>query len=334
MQRDTHHHEVAAAVAYDIIGDIHGHARSLEALLQALGYAPVDDVWRHPSRRVIFLGDFIDRGPQQRGVIRIVRPMIDSGAALAVMGNHEFNAIAYATPRAGGGHLREHNAKNYQQHRAFLDAYEYTPDYHELIDWFGRLPLWLDLGELRIVHACWDRFAMEQLTQAYDVTGSLSNSLLYAACDVGNWEFTVIETLLKGKEVPLPPGYCFFDKEGTRRHHIRVRWWDGEATTFRSAFLGHEEARTGIPEEEIEGDHLIEYSHESPPVFLGHYWLTGTPAPLASNIACLDYSVAKPGGKLVAYRWDGERELRADRFVSVPTQEFGLVEERGLDDTM
>lgn len=31
----------------------------------------------------------------------------------------------------------------------------------------------------------------------------------------------------------------------------------------------------------------------------------GVPEPLAPNIACLDYSVAKPGGKLVAYRWSG-----------------------------
>ncbi len=49
------------------------------------------------------------------------------------------------------------------------------------------------------------------------------------------------------------------------------------------------------------------------PVFVGHYWLTGTPTPLAGNVACTDYSVAK-GGKLVAYRWDGESTLIADKF--------------------
>lgn len=61
----------------------------------------------------------------------------------------------------------------------------------------------------------------------------------------------------------------------------------------------------------------MEYSHDEPPVFLGHYWLEGDPEPLAPNIACLDYSVAKPGGKLVAYRWSGERELRRENFVWV-----------------
>ena len=44
------------------------------------------------------------------------------------------------------------------------------------------------------------------------------------------------------------------------------------------------------------------------PVFVGHYWLTGTPERLSNKVACVDYSVAK-GGKLVAYRWDGELEL-------------------------
>jgi len=99
---------------------------------------------------------------------------------------------------------------------------------------------------------------------------------------------------------------------------MRVRWWDGGARTFRDAFMGPESALTHIPEDDIEGDHLIEYSHDEPPVFLGHYWLEGDPAPLASNIACLDYSVGKPGGRLTAYRWDGETALQADRFISVP----------------
>ena len=82
---------------YDIIGDIHGHHRTLEALLGQLGYIVSDGVWRHSSRQIIFLGDFIDRGPGQQETLAIVRPMVDQSAALAVMGNHEFNAIAWAT---------------------------------------------------------------------------------------------------------------------------------------------------------------------------------------------------------------------------------------------
>lgn len=84
-------------MSYDIIGDIHGHSQSLEAILAKLGYKSQSGIYRHPSRKVIFLGDFIDRGKYQREVIDIARAMADSGGALAVMGNHEFNAIAYYT---------------------------------------------------------------------------------------------------------------------------------------------------------------------------------------------------------------------------------------------
>ena len=45
--------------------------------------------------------------------------------------------------------------------------------------------------------------------------------------------------------------------------------------------------------------------------------MEGQPTPLAPNIACLDYSVVNRGGKLVAYRWDGEQTLSQDKFVWV-----------------
>ena len=82
---------------YDIIGDIHGHATKLEELLENLGYDAADGVYRHPTRTVIFVGDFIDRGPEQREVLQIVRSMCDAGSAQAVMGNHEFNALGFGT---------------------------------------------------------------------------------------------------------------------------------------------------------------------------------------------------------------------------------------------
>jgi len=78
-----------------------------------------------------------------------------------------------------------------------------------------------------------------------------------------------------------------------------------------------ESARTYIPDDEITGDHLVEYTHEAPPVFFGHYWMEGKPEPLARNIACLDYSVAKLGGDLTAYRWNGEQVLTIEGFVWV-----------------
>ncbi|MEV4859158.1 polynucleotide kinase-phosphatase [Streptomyces ossamyceticus] len=71
---------------FDIIGDIHGCAHELEALLGKLGY--VDGV--HPEgRTAVFVGDLVDRGPDSPGVLRRVMSMVGSGDALCVPGNHE-----------------------------------------------------------------------------------------------------------------------------------------------------------------------------------------------------------------------------------------------------
>jgi hypothetical protein len=59
----------------------------------------------------------------------------------------------------------------------------------------------------------------------------------------------------------------------------------------------------------------VPYPEDAKPVFVGHYWMKGSrPELLRQNIACVDWSVGK-GGFLCAYRWDGERELDAGKFV-------------------
>jgi len=300
-------------MSHDIIGDIHGYSEPLVQLLEEMGYISRDGVFHHPERKVIFLGDFIDRGRKQREVIEIVRPMIESGSALAVMGNHEFNAIAFATKDDQGNFLREHSKKNCRQHEAFLREYPLGSNEHQdVVEWFKTLPLWLDLEELRIVHACWDTLAMKKLG-----TNKLEDSLLRSASRKGTDEYRAMETLLKGKEIALPEGHQFFDKDGNPRYEIRVRWWDNRVRTYSGAYIGPESAMTHIPNDKIAGGNLLEYSASAPPVFIGHYWLEGEPQPLAKNIACLDYSVAKRGGKLVAYRWDGEKRIRPEKFTYV-----------------
>lgn len=313
-------------MSYDIIGDIHGHARTLEALLRKLGYSPDAGCWRHPERKVIFLGDFIDRGPHQRATLEIVRPMVENSAALSVMGNHEFNAIAFATESGHGDHLRPRNKKNCGQHAAFLAEYPIdSEDYKDMIAWFATLPLWLDLEELRIVHACWDRQLMDRISEGF-AGARLTPALLRQSSTRGRWEYDAVETLLKGKEIPMPDGHHFLDQYGTKRHDIRIRWWSRTERTYRGIYLGPPDWAAQIPDDEIEGDHAIDYDHREPPVFLGHYWLSGEPKRLETNVACLDYSVARmpkegrehePKGKLVAYRWNGEQVLSNDSFVAV-----------------
>lgn len=141
---------------YDIIGDIHGHADTLRALLAKLGYIERNGAYWHPERRVIFVGDFVDRGPKIREALQIVRAMVGKENALAVLGNHEFNALRYHT-FVKRKPLRPHSEKNEKQHRATLDqlAIPHPEEWADWLAWFKTLPLFLDAGGIRVVHAAW-----------------------------------------------------------------------------------------------------------------------------------------------------------------------------------
>ena len=236
---------------YDIIGDIHGHADKLEALLKTMGYRHRLGAWRHPDSTAIFVGDFIDRGPGQLRTVRIVREMTEAGTALAVMGNHEFNAIAWHTPdpEHDGKHLRPRNDKHRSQHVKFLEEVEDNPDEHaKLIDWFLTLPVWIELPGLRVIHACWHPESMANLAPRLLPGNRIDRALVTAASRHGSPEHDAIETLIKGMEIPLPRGHAFVDKDGHPRYAVRTRWWDTTATTFRKAAIVGEADQESLPD--------------------------------------------------------------------------------------
>jgi hypothetical protein len=301
---------------YDIIGDIHGHDGALVALLNKLGYRQQGGAWHKAGHQVIFVGDFIDRGPGQMETVNLVRSMVDIGSALAVMGNHEFNALAWHTPEihSPDQYLRPHSDKNYHQHKAFLSATNDYPTWRqEALDWFMTLPLWLDLPELRAVHACWHPEAMTQLLPELQPGNRLDLPLLHAACQRGSAAYAAVEVILKGPEVILPDGMRF-EQGDTMRSEARTRWWDAAAITFKASAIVDGTTRQHLPEVPIPNDVRFGYADDRP-VFIGHYWMQGVPQILAPQVACVDYSAGR-GEPLVAYRWQGESELLQEHFVS------------------
>jgi hypothetical protein len=311
---------------FDVIGDVHGHADELEDLLARLGYDASGGAFRHPSRTAVFLGDWIDRGPRIARTLEIVRGMVDHGAARAVIGNHELNALAWATPRSpvqpprdAQDWCRAHTPKNQRIHQRTVEQLT-PPQLERWLDWFRTLPWWLDLGGLRCVHACWDAAAMRDLVAAFGANWITSAEVVRAAHRPGSREAAAAERILKGPEIPLPEGRTLPDPEGFQRRVMRTRWFGAQsARTYADiAFPGRE----GMPQDPLPADGAAPpplYGAEEPPVIIGHYWIPGAhPAePLAPNVACVDYSVAR-GGRLMAYRWSGERRLCAANFVSVP----------------
>lgn len=301
---------------YDIIGDIHGQAAKLRGMLSRLGYRERAGAHRHPFRTAVFLGDFIDRGPEQREVFDLVRRMVDAGAAKAVMGNHEFNAIGWASPdpASPGEYLRLHNASNTRQHAEFLSQFgEGRAAHREAIAWFKTLPLYLDLGEIRVVHAWWHQPYADHAASDMARNAAVSESYLLNAFEEGSEHFKAVEGLLKGLEIRLAAEHAIRDHGGITRQNVRIKWWQrgpgalSEFAILPTAYDG-KLPDIWVPENlplGLEGD---------APVFIGHYWLSGIPKPLTPKLACLDYSIGS-GGPLVAYRWEGEPDLNEQGFI-------------------
>lgn len=306
---------------YDIIGDIHGYAVELEKLLRQMGYRKVGGVYQHPTRKVLFLGDFIDRGPEQAGVLEIVMPMVKSGAAKAIMGNHEYNAICFHTlhRQTQKGYLRPRNPKHTKQHEAFLQEFMgkgQEQKLKEVLDFFRELPLYLDLPEFRAIHATWDPASLKVLAPYLDEKNCLTEAGIHATSEKGTVAYDALDTLLKGYEYPFPEGHFFKDKDGNERRKARLKWWYNRSEKLGDLTLPSHIVSAPLSDKRVQKQELIGYPETEKILFIGHYWMQGIVEPQAKNLACLDYSIAK-FGRLVCYRWSGEQELQMAHYNSV-----------------
>lgn len=315
--------------AYDIIGDVHGADAKLEGLLDALGYVERGGAYRLDGHQALFVGDLIDRGDGQVRVLEVVRAMVDAGSARMVMGNHEFNALAWATPhpeRPGDSlrtRLGPRGQRNRAQHQSFLDqVVEGSALHASTMDWFRTLPLWLDLDALRVVHACWHPWSLGVLDKWVGSGEPVSDEFLLHATTPGTDVFDAVDIVLKGPEVHLTRELAWRDRDGTPRWAARIRWWDDAATSLGdladipAGSPGLDGApHPGLPDIATDVAAGFRYT-DAVPVFFGHYWFRGDPRPAGRYAVCTDYSAARDDRPLVAYRWNGESRPTTDRFVS------------------
>lgn len=328
---------------YHIIGDVHGRFDKLGSLLERLGWTRSHDRWIPPADvHAVFVGDLIDRGPQQLHVLELVRSLVDDGRATAIMGNHEFNAVCYSIPTDdGSGHLRPHSEKNRLQHEAFLALPEDVRA--EWIEWFKELPIWhaithVDTGvELRLAHACWNRKSLDVFER--ELGGRVFDDRRDRWVDAstkGSKLWNAVEVVLKGPEVELGhyglPSFFSWSDDRTTRHEregVRLRWWDLDHDHLKDCVDLPKDAEFENGEPYVIADDIgldledrrHRYTDTSPVIF-GHHWRSWGPGDagpkeridLTPTAGCVDFSAGKDG-PLVAYVWNGEPTLSRQDFV-------------------
>lgn len=144
---------------FDIIGDVHGCLDELLQLLALLGYQiqKLDNPskpWKpftasHPEgRRIVFVGDYCDRGPDSPGVFKLVMSLFECNIALGVPGNHDDKLERKLSGRDVS--LKHGLAETIEQFK------EYPQEFHEEVRKFIKsLPshIVLQNGELVVAHA-------------------------------------------------------------------------------------------------------------------------------------------------------------------------------------
>ncbi|MCP1169023.1 metallophosphoesterase [Limimaricola litoreus] len=295
--------------ALDVIPDIHADVDRLKLSLAQC------------TAKVGFLGDFIDAGkacrmPDDRAVLQRVRGLVEGGRAVAVMGNHELNAILFHRTGIDGTPLRAHSEKNRAQHRSFVQqvgvASEEALDW---TDWFLTLPLWLDLGSLRLVHAYWSDTDIAEVA-ARRPDGRLAEEDLYEIAAESTEFGRAVNRLTSGPEIQLPAGYAFRDLGEHERTQMRLAWWRTDAKTWRDAALSVPNP-SDLPDTPLPQERGAEiYSADAPPVLMGHYKMKGRPQIETSNAACLDYPETP-----VVMKFRGETDLRSVKLVECETSE-------------
>ncbi len=303
---------------YDIIGDVHGYATLLKKLLLQMGYSKTESGYLHPLRKAVFVGDFVNRGPEIRKTVRIIRKMVENGNAMAIIGNHEINAITYYLKDKDGLPLIKSPGKNFLALYKTINQFaEYQEEWKSHRKWMSELPLYLDLGEIRIVHACWSESAIE-LIKIAESEGKSRNSIFRKMYKKPKSPVSKsVLKLTKGIDFKMPGDLKIINNKGVSPQSFRMRWWEDPAgKTFEEMSF---DSKFVLPQYEIPkqiAPQNTPYPEDAPIVFFGHYCRHEGPFIIKPNLCCVDSCVAGTR-TLTAYRWNGEKVLDLNNLVQV-----------------
>lgn len=301
----------------DIVGDVHGEIEPLNALLGRLGYS--EDGSHPEGRRLVFAGDLVDRGPDSPAVLRKVMGFVADGHAQCVLGNHELALLRNDSKPANGWWFD--NKASTGREQTLIDPAEKP----HVLKFLGSLPLALEREDLRVVHACWNDIAIDELR--YRMNDADSVAELYEEYDAKfakRWSsgaladalardcalFDLDETNDKVKSAPYFGTKARYEREKQMANPVAVVTSGEETETDRPFWAG---GKWRMVERVAWWDRY----HDELPVIVGHYWRNLTDVrPAASdkhgkdlfediephawfgarnNVYCVDFSIGMLG---------------------------------------
>jgi hypothetical protein len=226
----------------DIVGDVHGEIAALHALLGHLGYR--SDGTHPAGRRLVFVGDLTDRGPDSPAVMDLIQRYVDAGRAQCVLGNHDLNILL--------DHTKLDNHWFYGQQSVTADGYiipQRPADQatrQRILAFFDTLPIALERDDLRVVHACWNDPMIEMARAADDVVRLYHEhreliERSFPDLDLDDIDRGLehqnrnpVKKLTSGPEERVEEPV---EASGKVRNERRVQWWNDYRDTF--CVFGH-----------------------------------------------------------------------------------------------
>ncbi len=239
----------------DIVGDVHGEIDALNSLLSHLGY---DSNGAHPDgRRLVFLGDLTDRGPDSPAVVDLVQRLVEVERAQCVLGNHDLNILL--------GYRKHDNHWFYGEEWALDGSDQMTPAVladdvtrQRVRAFFGTLPLALEREDLRVVHACWNEAAIETVRHESDAAAVYKEHATRIECElksIPHIDEKLIERELQNRNPvkrltsgPERIALKSFESAGKVRSLEREPWWfDYAINSGAFCVFGHYSTFRGEP---------------------------------------------------------------------------------------
>jgi serine/threonine protein phosphatase 1 len=130
-----------------IIGDIHGCLDMLEKLMDKIAWSPDND-------RLIFLGDYIDRGENPKGVVDYILDLTSRSSLVECLkGNHEAMLLDFLTGRDRFMFIINGGWKTLESYGMYESSEDNSAIPTEHRDFYESLKLYVELEDYYVVHA-------------------------------------------------------------------------------------------------------------------------------------------------------------------------------------